>query len=91
MKLNFSSLFSLYEIGAQVTATGPEPDPPVWKIYDAIDRQNGKVREEFIFVLCPNCFAEGEGDAMQILNNLLLEDGKMRLIFSERSITTALC
>ena len=57
MKLNFSSVFSLYEIGAQVTATGPEPDPPVWKIYDAIDRQNGKVREEFIFVLCPNCFA----------------------------------
>ena len=51
MKLNFSSLFSLYEIGAQVTATGPEPDPPVWKIYDAIDRQNGKVRYEFMFVL----------------------------------------
>ena len=97
MKLNFSSVFSLYEIGAQVTATGPEPDPPVWKIYDAIDRQNGKVREEFIFVLCPKCFCcelselHREGDAMQILNNLLLEDGKMRLMFSERSITTALC
>ena len=50
MKLNFSSLFSLYEIGAQVTATGPEPDPPVWKIYDAIDRQNGKVSEMCVSV-----------------------------------------
>ena len=46
MKLNFCSLFSLYEIGAQVTATGPEPDPAVWKIYDAIERQSGKVRGE---------------------------------------------
>ena len=41
----------MYEIGAQVTATGPEPDPPVWKIYDAIDRQNGKVSHaELLFI-----------------------------------------
>ena len=46
MKSKFCPLFSLYEIGAQVTATGPEPDPPVWKIYDAIERQNGKVGRE---------------------------------------------
>ena len=26
-----------------MTSTGPEPEPPVWKIYDAIDRTNGKV------------------------------------------------
>ena len=40
-----------------MTATGPEPDPPVWKIYDAIDRQNGKVRYEFILCLF-NVFAQ---------------------------------
>ena len=33
----------LYDVGAQITSTGPEPEPPVWKIYDAVDRSNGKV------------------------------------------------
>ena len=52
----FGKIFSssLYEIGALVTATGPEPDPPVWKIYDARDRTNGKVRNVgFAFVQSP--------------------------------------
>ena len=33
----------MYSVGAQITSTGPEPEPPVWKIYDAVDRSNGKV------------------------------------------------
>ena len=33
----------MFDVGAQVTSTGPEPEPPIWKIYDAIDRTNGKV------------------------------------------------
>ena len=39
-------VFSLYEVGALLTAPGPEPDPPVWKIYNARDRTKGKVSTE---------------------------------------------
>ena len=33
-----------YEVGRQVTSIGPEPDPPVWRLYDGLDRDSGKVR-----------------------------------------------
>ena len=36
-------LFSLYEIGSVVSSPGPEPDPPIWKIYDGICKQDRKV------------------------------------------------
>ena len=34
---------SLYEIGSVVSSPGPEPDPPIWKIYDGICKQDRKV------------------------------------------------
>ena len=32
-----------YSIGRQLTCPVPEPDPPVWKIYDAVSKADGKV------------------------------------------------
>ena len=32
-----------YTIGRQLTCPVPEPDPPVWKIYEAISKADGKV------------------------------------------------
>ena len=32
-------------MGNLVTSAGPEPDPPVWKIYDGFDKSTGKVRK----------------------------------------------
>ena len=36
-------LCSLYEVGSLVTCPGPEPDPPIWKIYDGVCKQDRKV------------------------------------------------
>ena len=30
-------------MGSLVTSLGPEPDPPVWRIYDGFQRADGKV------------------------------------------------
>ena len=39
--------FSLYEIGSVVSSPGPEPDPPIWKIYDGFCKQDRKVGAHF--------------------------------------------
>ena len=36
-------LCSLYEVGSLVTCPGPEPDPPIWKIYDGVCKQDRTV------------------------------------------------
>ena len=30
-------------MGSLVTCPGPEPDPPIWKIYDGVCKQDRKV------------------------------------------------
>ena len=48
-------LFSLYEIGSVVSSPGPEPDPPIWKIYDGICKQDRKVHGmeiEWVSLFC---------------------------------------
>jgi hypothetical protein len=35
--------FRHYIVGRQLTSAAPECEPPVWKIYDAVTKQDGKV------------------------------------------------
>ena len=37
----------LYTIGRQLTCPVPEPEPPVWKIYDAVCKTDGKVQGQY--------------------------------------------
>jgi hypothetical protein len=41
----------LYSVGSLVTSLGPEPDPAVWKIYDGIEIQDGKVMQRWFILV----------------------------------------
>ena len=37
-------------VGRQLTSAAPECEPPVWKIYDAVSKTDGKVGNYNLFI-----------------------------------------
>ena len=73
-----------YEIGAQLTCPVPEPDPPVWKLYDAVSKADGKVTNNslaYINITITYTVASSTAE-IQILFKCEIEKGRYLVDFS---------
>ncbi|XP_023332600.1 SCY1-like protein 2 isoform X2 [Eurytemora carolleeae] len=67
-----------YSIGRQLTCPVPEPDPPVWKIYDAVSKADGKEASIHVYEK-KGCDRVGRGKRREAIAELLKE-GVTRLV-----------